>query len=134
MTINVKMTLSWVLRLVASFIMIQTLFFKFSAAEESVYIFSTLGMEPWGRIGTGVVELVASLFLLLPRTVWLGAFIGVGVMAGAIFFHVTMLGIEVKNDGGLLFVYALITLISCMVLLFFEKPNVERAIKLIRSK
>src|SRR5690349_11430781 len=131
MTIHPKKVLSWALRLIAAFIMVQSLFFKFSGAEESIYIFSTLGMEPWGRIGTGIVELIASVLLFLPRTVWLGAALGIGTMSGAIFFHLTTLGIEVKGDGGQLFIYAIVTLLSCAVLLTLEKQNVQKVLNLI---
>lgn len=107
----------WALRLVAAVIMLQTLYFKFSGAEESIYIFSTIGMEPWGRIGTGVLELLASILLLVPATTAFGALLGVGLMSGAIFFHITTLGIEVKGDHGLLFIYAMVVFISCLILL-----------------
>jgi uncharacterized membrane protein YphA (DoxX/SURF4 family) len=116
MTPKQKNSMLWVLRLLAAVIMLQTLFFKFSAAPESVYIFSTLGMEPWGRIGTGCVELAASVLLLIPATTGLGAILGVGVMSGALFFHLTKLGIVVMNDGGQLFIYALLVFLSCLVL------------------
>lgn len=106
----------WILRLVAAVIMLQTLFFKFTASPESVYIFSTLGMEPWGRIGTGILELIASILILVPRTTAFGALLAVGLMSGAIFFHLTKLGVEVQGDGGLLFTYALLVLISSLVL------------------
>src|SRR5688572_30639208 len=98
MTTQAKNILYWILRLIAAIIMLQTLFFKFSAAPESVYIFTTLGMEPWGRIGIGVLELIASILILYPRTTAFGAILGVGLMAGAIFFHLTKLGIEVQGD------------------------------------
>jgi uncharacterized membrane protein YphA (DoxX/SURF4 family) len=106
----------WILRGLAAIILLQTLFFKFSAAEESVYIFSTLGMEPWGRIGSGVIELIASILLLIPRTTAIGALLGLGVMSGAIFFHLTRLGIVVKDDHGQLFIYALLVFFSCAIL------------------
>ena len=112
MTFNASITGIWVLRLLAAVIMLQTLYFKFSAAEESVYIFSTLGMEPWGRIGTGVFELIASVLILFPRTTVYGALLGIGLMAGALFFHLTKLDIVVMNDGGQLFIYALLVFIS----------------------
>lgn len=115
-----KLIFTWILRLIAVFLMVQSLFFKFTAAPESVYIFSTLNMEPWGRIGTGIVELIASVLILIPRTTWLGGLIGAGTMSGAIFFHVTTLGVEVKGDGGQLFIYALITFVSCALLLLIE--------------
>ena len=90
-------------RLVAAGILLQTLFFKFSGAEESVYIFTELGAEPWGRYASGVVELIAALLLFVPCYVWLGAVLALGVISGAIFTHLTILGIEVKGDGRLLF-------------------------------
>ena len=103
-----QLGLSWVLQLAAAGILLQTLFFKFTGAAESVYIFTTLGAEPWGRIGSGVVELIASVLLLVPATASLGAMLALGVMAGAILSHLMVLGIEVKGDGGLLFGLALI--------------------------
>ena len=132
--VNTKVVISWALRLVAAFIMVQSLFFKFSGAEESIYIFSKLGMEPWGRIGTGVVELIASVLLLIPRTTWLGAGLGVGTLSGAIFFHLTKLGIEVQNDGGQLFIYALVTWVCCLILLVIEKEKIQYLLQSTFSK
>jgi hypothetical protein len=129
-----KHTLAILLRLLAGAIMIQSLFFKFSGADESVYIFSTLEMEPWGRIGTGVVELISSVLLIVPRTIWIGALTGMGTMVGAIFFHLTLLGIEIRNDGGLLFVYAIVTFISCAIILLFEKKEAQKTIGMLLSK
>lgn len=129
-----KVITSWALRLVAAFIMAQSLFFKFSGAEESIYIFSTLGMEPWGRIGTGVVELIASILLIIPKTTWIGAGIGLGTMAGAILSHLTKLGIEVKGDGGQLFMYALITCACCAILLVFDKEKIGNVLKAVTGK
>src|SRR6516162_392880 len=106
---------SWLLQLAVAGILLQTLFFKFTGAEESVYIFSKLGAEPVGRIGSGVVELIASLLLLIPSTVTLGALLSMGVMAGAILSHLTVLGIEVKGDGGLLFALALTVFVSAAI-------------------
>ena len=106
----------WVLRIIASLIMLQTLYFKFSAAEESVYIFSQLGMEPWGRIATGILELIASLLILFPKTTFLGSVLAIGLMLGAIGAHFTKLGIVVKDDGGQLFLYALIVFVSSLIL------------------
>ncbi len=94
---------SWVLRIAAAVILLQTLFFKFTAAPESVYIFTKVGAEPWGRIGSGVIELIAAILLLTPRYTWLGSVLAMGMMAGAIVSHLTVLGIEVQGDKGLLF-------------------------------
>lgn len=124
-----KLAIIWLLRLIAAIIMVQSLFFKFSGAEESIYIFSTLGMEPWGRIGTGVIELIAAILLLVPRTTWLGALVGLGTMSGAIFFHLTALGIEVNNDGGQLFIYAIVTCLSCLTLLILEKEKMQHFLR-----
>lgn len=115
-----RILLSWVFRLLAAVILLQTLYFKFTAAPESVYIFSTLGLEPWGRIGIGVAELIVSVLLLIPRTAWIGALGGLGVIAGAIFAHLTQLGIEVQGDGGTLFYLALAVFASCLVVLFLH--------------
>jgi len=111
-------------RVVVAVILLQTLFFKFTAAPESVYIFSKVGLEPWGRIGSGVVELIAALLLFVPGYHWLGAIVAIGVLAGAIMSHLTILGIVVMNDGGLLFFLALITVACCAVVLFFERRSI----------
>jgi uncharacterized membrane protein YphA (DoxX/SURF4 family) len=123
MTLNFSYIGIWILRLVAAVIMLQTLYFKFSGATESIYIFSAIGMEPWGRIGTGIVELVASVLILFPRTTHLGAVLAMGLMAGAVWFHITKLGIEVMGDGGQLFVYALLVLLASSVLLIIYRDK-----------
>ena len=119
-----KNILLWVLRAIAAYILLQTLRFKFGAAPESVYIFTTVGMEPWGRIGSGVVELVASILLLIPRTTAFGALFALGTMSGAIFFHLTLLGIVVMNDGGQLFYMGIAVWVCCAILLFVYKQQV----------
>ncbi len=116
-----KKLIYWLLVLVPAIILLQTLFFKFSGAPESVYIFSTLGVEPYGRIGLGFIELIAAVLLIIPKTSLYGAILGVGLMVGAIGSHVFVLGIEVQNDGGTLFLLAIITLICCSSFLFFRK-------------
>ena len=115
--------LLWSLKILAAAIMLQTLYFKFTGAEESIYIFSTLGIEPWGRIGSGVVELIASILLFVPGKAVYGAVLGAGVMSGAIFSHLTTLGLVVKDDGGQLFIYALLVFISCAVIVFFNRQQ-----------
>lgn len=105
--------IDWIARLVAAGILLQTLYFKFLGAEESVYIFSQLGVEPWGRYATGVLELVAAGLLLVPRTAKIGCVLGLGLMAGAIGSHLFVLGIEVRGDGGLLFALALVVTVAC---------------------
>lgn len=130
MSINLSAIAIWVLKLLAAIIMLQTLYFKFSAAEESVYIFSKLGMEPYGRIGIGVLELIASILLLTPRTTVFGALLAVGLMAGAIFFHLTKLGIIVQEDGGQLFIYALLVLVAAAALTVIYREQLYDFLKL----
>jgi hypothetical protein len=120
----------WIVKLTAVIILVQTLFFKFTGAEESVYIFQTLGIEPYGRIGSGVVELVASIFILIPRTTLLGAILGLGTMTGALFSHIFILGIEVKDDGGTLFALAIITFICCLVIVYHQKNKIPDLLRL----
>lgn len=112
-----------VVRVVAAVILLQTLFFKFTAAPESVYIFETLGAEPFGRIGSGLAELIAAILLLMPRTVWLGAGMAIGIMTGAILSHLTVLGIVVQDDGGLLFGLALVVLACSSVALWNHRAQ-----------
>jgi uncharacterized membrane protein YphA (DoxX/SURF4 family) len=114
----------WALRIIAAVILLQTLFFKFTGAPESVYIFTQVGAEPWGRIASGVVELIAAVLLLTPRFTWAGALLALGVMAGAILSHLTILGIEVQNDRGLLFVLALVVFSASVSLLYLERAKI----------
>jgi hypothetical protein len=113
--------LSWVCQLTAAAILGQTLFFKFTGAPESRYIFSTLGAEPWGRIGTGVAELIAVALLLHPKTPVLGAILAAGLMCGAILSHLTRLGIEVQGDHGLLFTLALTVLAASVLIVTLRR-------------
>ncbi len=119
-----KKIVSWILRLLAALIMLQTLFFKFSGAEESIYIFKQVGMEPWGRYLTGFVELIAGVFLLTNRYE-LGALLGLGTISGAIFFHLTKLGIEVQGDGGYLFILAIVVFVSCTAILLVNFSEIK---------
>ncbi len=119
----------WIVKLIAAIILLQTLYFKFTGAEESVYIFSKLGIEPYGRIGSGIVELVASILILIPRTTLLGAILGFGTMIGAIISHIFVLGIVVKNDGGELFSLAIIVLLCCTILIIQNRSKIPDLLK-----
>lgn len=119
----------WIVKLIAVAILVQTLYFKFTGADESVYIFSTLGVEPYGRIGSGIVELIASILILIPRTTLLGALMAIGTMVGAIFSHLFILGIVVKNDGGELFTLAIITFLCCTILVFQNRSKIPDLLK-----
>lgn len=115
---------SWILQLVAAAILAQTLFFKFTGAEESKYIFTVLGAEPWGRVATGCAELVAVILLLMPRTVTLGALLSLGLMTGAIGSHFARLGLVVKNDGGLLFGLAVTVFVCSAAILVVRRRQI----------
>jgi putative oxidoreductase len=119
--------LSWICRIIVALILLQTLFFKFTGAEESKYIFTTLMGEQneWiGRIGSGVMELIASILLLIPATAWLGALLALGVSSGAIFSHLTKLGLVVKDDGGLLFGLACTVFVGSLITLFIHRQQI----------
>src|SRR5712664_3466386 len=124
--------ISWICRIVAAVILGQTLFFKFTGAEESVYIFTKVGLEPWGRYGSGVAELIAATLLLTPRFAWAGSLLALSVISGAILSHLTILGIVVQDDGGLLFLLA-ITVFFCSALTAWlhrlEVPLISRLLK-----
>jgi uncharacterized membrane protein YphA (DoxX/SURF4 family) len=124
---------SWICRIAAAVILLQTLYFKFTGAEESVYIFTKVGLEPWGRYAIGVAEPFAAVLLLFPRTVWLGAVIAGGVMLGAIGSHLTKLGIVVKDDGGLLFALAIVVLAAALVTLFIHRRQIPFIQKLAET-
>ncbi len=135
------MALSWICRIVAAIILLQTLFFKFTAAPESVYIFTKLGeflhtylpfvpingAEQWGRIGSGVMELIASILLLTPQFVWAGALLAIAATAGAIASHLTFLGVEVQGDKGLLFGLAITVVVTSAIALFLHRKQIPVA-------
>jgi len=132
--LNLSIIGTWILRLLAAVILLQTLFFKFTAAPESIYIFSKLGMEPWGRIGSGIFELIAGVLILIPATTVFGALLAIALMSGAIFLHLTKLGISVQNDGGQLFIYAIVVFVSSLVLAIIYRSDLIAVKKtLIRS-
>jgi putative oxidoreductase len=111
----------WVLAIIAAIILLQTLFFKFTGAEESIYIFTQVGAEPVGRIGSGIIELIAAWLILWPRLTALGSLLAWGVMSGAILSHLTILGIVVKNDGGSLFILACVVWMCSALLLVDQR-------------
>ena len=115
-----------VLKVIAAFIMLQTLFFKFTGAQESIDLFTEVAGkdEVFMRIGTGVLELIASILIFIPKTTWIGALLAVGIMFGAILSHITILGVEFNNDGGALFYSAITTFIASGIILFFDRRNI----------
>jgi len=122
------------LRLIAAALLGQTLFFKFSGATESIWIFDQLGAEPWGRLGSGVGELICVILLLIPRMAWLGALGGLGIISGAILAHLFVLGIEVQGDGGLLFLLAVVVFVCCAVTLWLQREKMEAFFRKIKSR
>jgi uncharacterized membrane protein YphA (DoxX/SURF4 family) len=118
----------WILRLVPAIILLQTLYFKFTAQPESVQLFTRIGMEPYGRIGTGVLELVAAILILIPRYTGYGAILGLVMMTGALYFHLTKIGIFFGGNA-LLFIYAVVTFVCCALLVFIYKTRLESQLK-----
>jgi|SRR5688572_11739634 uncharacterized membrane protein YphA (DoxX/SURF4 family) len=123
-----KNLLLWTCRIVAAVIMAQTLYYKFTAAPESKYIFSQVGMEPEGRIATGIAELIAAVLILIPQTSLIGATLALIIMIGAIATHVGVLGIEVMNDGGQLFIYAIIVALCCFYIILRTTRRKKKSI------
>ena len=117
-SMKMQFTFTFFLRVIIAAILLQTLYFKFTGAPESVYIFETVGMEPWGRIGSGVVELIAASLLFVTPLRWLGALLALGTMSGALFFHLTKLGIEVQGVGGFLFILACVVFVCSAFVLW----------------
>jgi uncharacterized membrane protein YphA (DoxX/SURF4 family) len=128
---KITQILSWLCRIVAAVILLQTLYFKFTGHPESVELFSKLGVEPWGRIGTGVIELITGILLLIPSTAFLGGFLSMGLMFGAIASHLLVIGIESKGDGGLLFMLAVTVLILSAVIQFLHLQQGQVLLKKI---
>jgi len=115
-----------VLKVVAAFIMLQTLFFKFSGAQESIHLFTAIARdnEAIMRIGSGTLELIAAILFFVPKKTWLGALLTIGLMSGAILSHLTILGIVFNNYGGALFMSAIVTLLAGIILLIQNKKEI----------
>lgn len=120
---------TWALRLTAAIIMLQTLYFKFTGQKESIDLFTAIGMEPFGRYGTGGLELIASILILIPRTTLMGALLGLGLMSGAMFFHFTTLGIF-WGGNATLFLYALTCFLCCFILILVYRNGIINLLKL----
>ncbi len=118
-----KTIISWLLRIIAAVILLQTLYFKFTAHPESVELFTKLGVEPWGRTGTGIIELITGILLLIPSTAFIGAVLGIGLMSGAILSHITVIGIQSKGDGGQLFILAIAVFVCCGIIMWLHKQQ-----------
>jgi len=112
------------LRIVVAIILVQTLRYKFTAHPDSVYIFTSVGLEPYGRIGIGVLELISAILILISKTVWLGSLISLGVISGAILIHLTGLGIEINGDGGILFYMAILVFVLSFILLWVNRKSI----------
>ena len=128
-----KNIISWALRLTVAIILLQTLYFKFTAHPDSVHIFSALGIEPWGRIGLGIVELITALLILTPKTKIIGMINSLGIIIGAVFSHLLVLGVTVGNDGGSLFTLAIIVYIASTLFLILHKSEVLILLKRLKK-
>ncbi|SNR30546.1 DoxX family protein [Lutibacter flavus] len=113
-----------IFRIIVAFILLQTLLYKFTAHPDSIYIFTKVGLEPFGRIGIGVLELIAAILILIPKTIWAGALLTIGIISGAVLMHLTQLGIEINNDGGKLFYMAFIVLILSILILWKQRKKI----------
>lgn len=113
--------IAWIAQIAAVVILGQSLFFKFTAHPESVAIFTDIGLEPFGRYLTGVVELIASVLLLRSVTANYGALLGFGTMVGAIAGHFTQIGWE--GARGELGIMAIVVLLCCTVVLYIRRSN-----------
>lgn len=120
--------ISWILRIIAAAILLQTLYFKFTAHPESVALFTKLGVEPWGRIATGVLELITGILLLIPATAFLGGFLAMGLMVGAIASHLLVIGIESQGDGGQLFILAIIVLKLSIIIQVLHRKQAQQLV------
>ncbi|HRF38653.1 MAG TPA: DoxX family protein [Saprospiraceae bacterium] len=129
---NTQNILSWLLRVAAAAILLQTLYFKFTAHPQSVELFSLLGVEPWGRIGTGIIELITGILLLIPTTAFVGAFLG--LMSGAILSHLVFIGIESHGDGGLLFGLAIAVFVMCAAIMWLHRGQGAALYLWVRNK
>lgn len=123
-----KNIISWVLKLTVSIILLQTLYFKFTGHPDSVHIFSELGVEPWGRIGLGIIELITAILILVPKSAMIGMINSLGIIMGAVFSHLLVLGINVSNDGGGLFTLAIIVLVASSIYIILNFTDVKRLI------
>lgn len=130
---NMKITYQ-ICRIAAAVILVQTLFFKFTGAEESIYIFTKVGAEPLGRIGSGIIEVIAAILLFVPHFTWLGATLACGVMAGAVLSHLTILGIVVKGDGGLLFALACVVFACSLFILWTKRTEIPWIGPILKTK
>ncbi len=116
--------ISLIIRIIIAVILVQTLRYKFTAHLDSVYIFTKVGLEPYGRIAIGVFELIAAILILIPKTVWAGALLTLGIISGALFMHLTNLGIEINGDGGTVFYMAVVVFILSLVVLWINRKNI----------
>ncbi|WP_062053096.1 DoxX family membrane protein [Aquimarina longa] len=120
-----KKIIPLLLRIIIAIILIQTLRYKFIAHPDSVYIFTKVGIEPYGRIVTGIIELIAGILILIPKTAWIGAMLTLSIIGGAIMMHLTKIGIEINNDGGILFITAVTTFILSAIILWIRRREVK---------
>jgi len=140
-----KQAMPWILVIYIGFVFIQSLFFKFAGSQETVLIFNTIAdwmagigflagiAEPFRAYGgttVGLTELVATILLLVPRTRLWGALLSLGVISGAIFFHLgTPLGVDRvidvdgNTDGGVLFFMACGVWVASAITIYLNRDQ-----------
>ncbi|NOT39424.1 MAG: hypothetical protein HOP13_02925 [Alphaproteobacteria bacterium] len=141
LAIRARTIATFVLSLYVAFVFVQSLFFKWTGSEESVFIFATLRdwsgiglFEPFGRFFIGLCELAASILLFVPRARIWGAGMALAIITGAIFFHLfTPLGVEIKGDGGLLFALACGVWLASAAILLIQRREAMALLLTIRG-
>lgn len=134
MTKTTKKYVIFILQLIIAISHLQTLRFKFTAHPDSVYIFSQLNLEPYGRIGIGIFELIIAILILIPKTKIIAGMLSIAVITGAIVSHLGPLGVEVQNDNGILFYFALFVLASTLLFLWLQKEEVKLMFTTLKHK
>ena len=134
MTKTTKKYVIFILQLIIAISHLQTLRFKFTAHHDSVYIFSQLNLEPYGRIGIGIFELIIAILILIPKTKIIAGMLSIAVITGAIVSHLGPLGVEVQNDNGILFYFALFVLASTLLFLWLQKEEVKLMFTTLKHK
>lgn len=113
--------ISWILQIVVAVLLAQASVFKLISDPDTVSLFTKLGMEPHGRIMTGIFELLACILLLIPVSSIYGALLAAGLMSGALLGHITKLGFT--GPEGELGIMAILILLASLVILFLRRAQ-----------
>lgn len=116
--------ISWVLRIITTYIIFQIVYFKLSGDPQCIFVFEKMEIEPHGRFITGLIELVVGIFLLVPNTKLLGILGAFGAASCCLTAHFTVLGIEINNDGGQLFSMTASVFVLSIILSIIHKDEI----------